>query len=209
MAQGRTKVAIIGADASAFHIFNKLYRSDDRFEVSFFLNLDPEDTDSSNRRYPPVLCGPSNERGIPIFAFAPLQHRLVDQAVEKCIFASSCVTSSHYLFLAAQCLAAGCSVTSHSLHSTQTPPSKPLVSFFADTQFDLLVLLRLLAFYRGVWGYKPAAVFSATGEVLRAMQSYLSDHPRPDSRFCFVCKSGNDAFFQRLGRQAGLHERRV
>lgn len=86
MSQGRTKVAIIGADASAFHIFNKLYRSDDCFEVSFFLNLDQKDTDSSNRRYPPVLCGPSNERGIPIFAFAPFQHRLVDQAVEKCIF---------------------------------------------------------------------------------------------------------------------------
>jgi hypothetical protein len=209
MALGRTKVAIIGADASAFHIFNKLYRSDDRFEVAFFLNLDPEDSDCSTRKYPANLCGASNERGIPIFPFAPFQHSLVDQAVEKCIFASSCVTSNHYLFLAAQCLAAGCSVTSHSLQSTQTPPSKPLVSFFADTQFDLLILLRLLAFYRDGCGYKPAAVFSATGEVLRAMQSYFSDHPRPDTRFCFVCKSKDDAFFQLLLPQAGMHEQRV
>lgn len=159
----RTKIAIIGADSSAFHIFNTIYRSDDRYEIVFFVNLNYTSNiyQTQLNIYPYPLSGPSYPSGIPILPGNPFQSRLQDKGIEKCVFSSICVTSSSYLYLTAQCLAAGCSVISHNLESTRLSPPKALVSFFADTQFDGNVLMKILSVYREA-KLKPAVIFPAS-----------------------------------------------
>jgi hypothetical protein len=198
MSQPRTKIAIIGADPSSFHIFNTLYRSDDRFEVHCFFSIDPNDCPFVDR-YPPTLSGPSYTSGIPIYHDNPFQQRLIDNKIERCLFTSSCVTSSLYLFLAAQCLAANCSVVSLSLESTQQPPQKPLVSFFADTQFDGQILFKLLSHYRKNLKAKPAVVFPASLSLIS---------PNRDEGLQFLT-ARNQAELERIWAYSGNHERQL
>ncbi|KAH0791574.1 GTPase [Histomonas meleagridis] len=141
----RTKIVIIGADPSAFHIFNTIYRSDDRYEVQFFLSFE-KICDKTTTTYPKSLSGPLYPSGIKIIKYCPFQNYLNE--TKQCIFSSACVTSSLYLYLAAQCLASECTVVSHSLEQTQLQPTKALVSFFSDTQFDIPILIKILSIYR-------------------------------------------------------------
>jgi hypothetical protein len=193
-------------------VFNKLYRSDDRFEVAFIISVDAHEDESPSRRYPGFLGDPK-ERGIAIYPFAPFQHHLTNESIEKCVFAPCCITSGLYLFLAAQSLAAGCSVLSHSLESTQTPASKVVVSFFADTQFDELILFQVLAHYRECH-HRPAAVFFATIEALTVFQYFCAERglsPRfSHTVFPKSSPRGDDGeLFSRLVTQCGRHESRL
>lgn len=185
----RQKIAIIGADASGFHIFNTIYRSDDRYEVAIFINPSVK---SFSSRYPAKLAGSNYPAGIPIMSSLKFQEFIKNNSIEKCIFSHYCVTSSQYLNLAAQCLAAGCTVLSHSLESTRLNPPKPLVTFSSDTQFDIPILIKILSTYKAS-GLKPIVAFYgiiqglAAGEPFQRFNSvkdfekiskYLTDHQR-------------------------------
>ena len=155
----RTRIAIIGTDPSAFHVFQTIYKSDDRFEVLFFIDVSLDRKCSMNK-YPAELSGPGYPSGIHIIRQNPFQNTLTDKKIEKCVFSPFCVTSSMYLYLAAQCLAAECTVITHALETTRIPPPKALVSFFADTQFHSDFLLFLLDHYISQ-KLKPLVVFPA------------------------------------------------
>ena len=160
----RTRCAIIGADPSAFHIFNTIYRNDDRYEIVFFINTDINSPQTKTIKYPPNLSGTLYQQGIPIIKNAQFKSFLKDKDVTKCIFSHYCVTSGNYLNLAAQCLAAGCQVVSHNLDLTKLTPPKPLISFFSDTQFDYFILKKITETYKAM-KFKPMCLFfgGATG----------------------------------------------
>lgn len=162
----RTKIAIVGADPSGFHIFQTLYKSDDRFEVACFIDIGNCVTREIMGKYPPELSGQGYPHGIPILHASPFQHILVDRKIEKCICSPFCITSSMYLYVAAQCLAAQCTIVSHSLESTRLPPPKPLVSFFADTQFDVRFLLALLEHYKK---FRPLVLLPAPLDLFKCV----------------------------------------
>lgn len=158
----RTKIAIIGADMSAFHLFNTVYRSDDRYEVICFVDIrspNVPDNLKPGGLYPAFYAGSLYPQGIVIIRKSPFQNEIKESTIEKCIFAPSCVTSCQYLYLAAQCMAAQSSVISPSLELTRLPPPKPLVSFFSDTQFDIPILMHLLDTYKKSSGTtKPVVI---------------------------------------------------
>ncbi|EAY22989.1 hypothetical protein TVAG_182250 [Trichomonas vaginalis G3] len=143
----RTKIVFIGADASVFHIFNTVYRNDDRFEILFFINPYTSSALNQNTKYPPNLAGPIYPQGIPILNLVKFQTMLTNYKVEKCIFSQLLVTSGSYLNFAAQCLAAGCQVISHNLDLTRLTPPKPLASYFSDSQFDYEILKKIIDVY--------------------------------------------------------------
>ena len=158
---GRTKIAIIGADQTSFHIFQTVYKSDDRYEVVCFIDFaECVIGDSGPSKYPPELSGSGYPSGIPIIHVNPFQNLITDRKIEKCVISPLGVTTSMYLYLASQCLAADCSVISHALEYARLPPPKPLVSFFADTQFDGKFLMALVEHYQSQ-KLKPMVVFPA------------------------------------------------
>lgn len=155
----RTKIAIVGDDISAIHLFNRIYRSDDRYEVVCFFSLNtPLDYDNIPKMtlYPPKLAGYLYRDGIHVYTAYPYKIALQqhNQTLEKCIFSPLCVTSGQYLYLAAQFIAMDCSVITNSLEMTCLQPPKALVSFFSSTQFDIPILLKMLKIFAGK-GYKP------------------------------------------------------
>ena len=160
----RIRCAIIGADPTAFHIFNTIYRNDDRYEIIFFINTDINSPQTKTITYPPNLAGTLYQQGIPICKLPQFKSLLKEKDVSKCIFSNYCVTSGNYLNLAAQCLAAGCQVISHNLDLTKLTPPRPLVSYFSDTQFDFIILKKITETYRSM-NFKPMCVFfgGATG----------------------------------------------
>lgn len=159
----RTKIAIVGDDMSAFHLFNKIYRSDDRYEVKCFFTIQPPDNEivvhnkrssggyvsPAENKYPCELAGDLYPLGIFIYNVYPyVPTHLEDMHLEKCIFSPLCVASGKYLHLAAQFMALDCSIISHSLETTCLPPPKAFVSFFSDTQFDIPVLMTILKTFK-------------------------------------------------------------
>lgn len=197
----RTKVVIIGADSSAFHIFQRIYKTDDRYEVMGFVNItgDEQILDTVRERYPASLCGPLYHAGIPIIQNNPFQSYLIDNNIEKCIFSPRCVTSSMYLYLAAQCLAAECSVISHPLDTTLLPPPRALVSFFADTQFDVMILRRLLQFYKK--DHKPLVVLPASLEMMKL-------NPEGNCKIDGL-RNDNKEEFEAIISRCGLHAQSI
>lgn len=161
----RTKIGIVGDDISAIHLFNRMYKSDDRYEVICFFSLNtPIDYDNIPKMvlYPPNLAGDLYRSGIPVYNTYPYKTALKNhnQSLEKCIFSPLCVTSGQYLYLAAQFIAMDCSVISNSLEMTQVQAPKALVSFFSDTQFDIPILLKMLKNFKEN-RYKPVIAMAA------------------------------------------------
>ena len=154
----RTRIAIIGADISAFHLFNKLYRSDDRYEVACFLELHHSnnyDTLQNLVLYPQPLSGELYPKGIDIYNSYPYKASFKEyKSLDKCIFSPLSVTSPQYLFATAEVIAMDCSVITHGLETIRLPPPKALVSFFSSTQFDIPIILKMLEFYKS-GGIKP------------------------------------------------------
>lgn len=142
----RSKIAILGADISAFHIFNRLYRSDDRYEVSCFFELHQSNNyDQPNLpSYPIKLTG---DQAIPILYSFPYKHKNHPN-IDKVIFSPSAMTSYQFLYSTAEFMAMDASIVINSLESTQLPPPKALISFFSSTQFDIPILLKLLELYK-------------------------------------------------------------
>ena len=169
----RTKIGIVGDDISAFHLFNRLYRSDDRYEVVCFFSLNsPLDYDNIPKLtlYPPKLAGGLYHLGITIYTTYPYKAALLGkdknkQPFEKCIFSPLCITSGQYLYLAAQFIAMDCSVISNSLELTRLQPPKAFVSFFSDTQFDIQVLSMMLKTFKDK-GNKPIIAMAGPLQVL-------------------------------------------
>ena len=122
----RTKIAIIGADSAALHIFNMLYKNDDRYEVVWFLVINGENFCKGKSMLNSSLAGPIYPKGIPFakYQYFSLKQELEKDKVEKCVLTPICTTSSLYLHLAAQCLAAGATVVTPSLDCTQISPPK-------------------------------------------------------------------------------------
>jgi hypothetical protein len=173
----RTKIAIIGADPSAFHLFNVIYRVDDRFEVACFLNVEQDATTGPVEAsiYPGCFSGSAYPKGIPIDHMNPFLWTLKNNKIEKCVFSSFCLTSGLYFYLTAQCLAAGAPVISPNLEMTRIQPPKPLVSFFADTQFHIPILHRILKFYTEDLKCRPAVAFFTP----RSLLDLAAQHESP------------------------------
>jgi len=127
-----------------------MYREDDRYEVEFFINVDENCHQKSKMIYPVSLSGKRYPRGIPIIPLLKFKSLLQTYKIDKCVFSHFCVTSGLYLNFAAQCLASQCPVISHNIDSTKIPPTKPVVSFFFDTQFHLILFTRFLNIYRNL-----------------------------------------------------------
>ena len=167
----RSRIAILGADISAFHLFNKLYRSDDRYDVVCFFDL--HSPIQSLIYFPPSLSGKLYPQGINILRSYPYKqsyqrdHKVLDQ----CVFSPSACASPQFLYSLSEFVAMDTSIVTHSLQSTQITPPKFLVSFFSNTQFDIPILLKILQMYKDK-GFKPVIVMPGP---LEPFTSKISD----------------------------------
>ena len=189
----RTNIAIFGADAAAFHVFNVIYKSDDRYDVIFFLDIDEEPTSDFPTRNPKCKKYQFYNSlvytdGIPIIPYsANLLTILTDKGIKKCIFTPCCLTSSLYLHLAAQAMAAGALVYTHKLDDTLISPPKALVSYYADTQFDGDILIQIINRYIEM-GNKPAIVF---GGMESELESISKENGKQKGNAFIQIKNGN------------------
>lgn len=101
----RTRTLILGAAGRDFHNFNQVYRDDATSEVVAFTAA--QITGIDNRIYPASLAGPLYPAGIPILAEASLDALLLEQRIERVVFAYSDVPHAHVMHLASRALAAG------------------------------------------------------------------------------------------------------
>lgn len=153
----RSKIAILGADISAFHLFNRLYRSDDRYEVICFFelhHLKSYDSFQYLTWYPMKFTGDLYQ-GINICHSIP--YKQAHKPLDKVIFSPSALTSPQYLYSVAEFTSMDASVVTHSLECTRLPPPKALVSFFSSTQFDIPILSKMLQIYKEM-GANPVIV---------------------------------------------------
>lgn len=162
----RQKVAIIGADPAAFHIFNMIYRNDERCEVQFF--IDTEVGTKKVPKYPHKFAGPVYESSININAFNKFQNHLTKVSVEKCVLSPHLFVEGNYLNVTAMCLSVGCTTISHPFEATQISPPKALISLFGDTQFFPIVVNKIINIYRNK-GAKPAVVIPMPNHFLFQM----------------------------------------
>lgn len=151
----RVKVAIFGYDASAIHIFNAIYKNDDRYDIVGFIS---PDLLFSETKYPASMCGSLYENGIEVYSLSKIQYLFNKKSIDRIIMTPQSLILGNYMNLTAFSLAQKCTVITHPFGNLQIPPPKAVVSFFADTQFFKQIFLNFIDLFVQA-NAKPAIIF--------------------------------------------------
>ncbi|EAY15863.1 hypothetical protein TVAG_160360 [Trichomonas vaginalis G3] len=140
----RTKVAIFGSDASAFHIFNVYYKNDDRYDVAAFISPDQNSTDG---KYPALLSGSLYDNGIEIISLSRIHTLFLKKSIDRIIMTPQSMILGNYMNITAFSLAQKCTVITYPFGKLQIPPPKAMVSFFSDTQFYMPIFMNFIELF--------------------------------------------------------------
>ena len=143
-----TKLAIVGNDATAFHVFNMLYKNDDRYKVLFFINSDLSTHIPNLKKYEKITIIPKPN------CISDIQGK----SIEKVVLAPCNLVQGNFMNMTALYMSANFNVISHPFEQLQLSPPKPLISFFADTQFASPIFCQILKLYLDIKA-KPIVVF--------------------------------------------------
>jgi predicted GTPase len=126
----RIRTIILGAAGRDFHNFNVVYRDDPGTEVvAFTAQQIPH---IAERRYPPVLAGPSYPDGIAIHEEARLEQIIAEHAVERVVMAYSDVAHVDVMHLASRANAAGADFVLLGVRRTMLRARRPVVAVCAS-----------------------------------------------------------------------------
>ncbi len=123
------RVVIMGAAGRDFHNFNVIFRSNPAFEVIAFTAT--QIPNIAGRFYPPELAGPLYPNGIPIYPESELARLIVEQHVDRVVFAYSDVSHLHVMHKASEVLAAGADFWLLGPEHTMLKSTAPVVSIGA------------------------------------------------------------------------------
>ncbi|MGD8362283.1 MAG: cyclic 2,3-diphosphoglycerate synthase [Gemmatimonadota bacterium] len=153
----RTRVLILGAAGKDFHVFNTLYREDDRVEVvGFTAQQIPHIED---RLYPPSISGGLYPEGIPIHPEDELDELIGRLAVDRCVMAYSDVSHEYIGHLAARVNALGAGFELPSATRTMIESKLPVVAVCASrTGVGKSQTSRAVARVLRAAGFKVAAI---------------------------------------------------
>ncbi|MFH1834547.1 MAG: cyclic 2,3-diphosphoglycerate synthase [bacterium] len=122
----RIKTIIMGAAGRDFHIFNVVYRDDERYEVVAFTAAQIPNIDG--RQYPPSLAGRLYPQGIPIVPEHDLDRLIREHHVRDVVFAYSDVSYAQVMARSAIANAAGADFRLLAARATMLESRRPVVT---------------------------------------------------------------------------------
>jgi predicted GTPase len=126
----RTRILILGAAGKDFHVFNTLYRENDRVEVVGFTAEQIPHID--DRTYPASIAGDLYPEGIPIYPEDELDELIRSLRVDRCVMAYSDVSHEYVMHLASRVTALGASFEIPSATKTLIESRLPVVAVCAS-----------------------------------------------------------------------------
>ncbi|MCP4760340.1 MAG: GTPase [archaeon] len=130
----KKKVIIIGALGMDFHVFNRVFKDNEEYEVIAFTIAGEQNVgtiEGSERKYPPELAGKLYPNGIPMIPETSLEESIRKYSVDEVVFAYSDVSHEEVLHKGSRALAAGADYRLISGKNTMIKASKPVVSICA------------------------------------------------------------------------------
>ena len=196
----KTKLAIVGNDASAFHVFNMIYRNDDRYEVLYFINSDLSTSIPKLTKY---IYGRETYERIPILAKPNCIADIQGKSIERIVLAPCNLVQGNFMNMTALFMSANFNIVSHPFEQLQLSPPKPFISFFADTQFASPIFCHILKLYLDL-GATPAVVIPMPRKMISENEPYikvsdeksLSDLEQGEYEICRdICRCNVPIFF--------------
>ncbi|CAK0779482.1 hypothetical protein CVIRNUC_004785 [Coccomyxa viridis] len=117
----RERYIIVGAGGRDFHVFNTLFRDNEKAEIP---GID-------DKKYPPELAGPLYPQGIQIYPEDELPDLIKRFHASKCILAYSDISAESVLDLASRVLVAGADFFMLAPYKTFLQSTKPVVAVTA------------------------------------------------------------------------------
>ncbi|MGD2122235.1 MAG: cyclic 2,3-diphosphoglycerate synthase [Gemmatimonadota bacterium] len=126
----RTRILILGAAGKDFHVFNTLYRENDRVEVVGFTAQQIPHID--DRTYPASIAGDLYADGIPIYPEDELDELVPNLKVDRCVMAYSDVSYEYVMHMASRVTALGAGFEIPSATKTLIESKLPVVAVCAS-----------------------------------------------------------------------------
>lgn len=158
----KIKVVIIGALGMDFHIFNTIFRDNEKYEVIAFTIAGEQNIGTiknNEKRYPAELAGKLYPNGILIVSETKLEQIIKQNGVDEVIFAYSDVSHEEVMHKGSIALAAGANYCLISGKNTMIKANKPVVSICAvRTGCGKSQVSRAVYRYLAEKGYKVVAI---------------------------------------------------
>jgi len=158
----KIKVVIIGALGMDFHVFNTIFRDNEKYEVIAFTIAGEQNIGTiknSEKRYPAELAGKLYPNGILIVSETKLEQIIKQNGVDEVIFAYSDVSHEEVMHKGSIALAAGANYCLISGKNTMIKANKPVVSICAvRTGCGKSQVSRAVYRYLTKKGYKVVAI---------------------------------------------------
>ena len=158
----KIKVVIIGALGMDFHVFNTIFRDNEKYEVIAFTIAGEQNIGTiknNEKRYPAELAGKLYPNGILIVSETKLEQIIKQNGVDEVIFAYSDVSHEEVMHKGSIALAAGANYCLISGKNTMIKANKPVVSICAvRTGCGKSQVSRAVYRYLAEKGYKVVAI---------------------------------------------------
>ena len=158
----KIKVVIIGALGMDFHVFNTIFRDNEKYEVIAFTIAGEQNIGTiknNEKRYPAELAGKLYPNGILIVSETKLEQIIKQNGVDEVIFAYSDVSHEEVMHKGSIALAAGANYCLISGKNTMIKANKPVVSICAvRTGCGKSQVSRAVYRYLAKKGYKVVAI---------------------------------------------------
>ncbi|MFW9772392.1 MAG: cyclic 2,3-diphosphoglycerate synthase [Promethearchaeota archaeon] len=158
----KKKVIIIGALGMDFHVFNRIFRDNEQYDVIAFTIAGEQNvgtTDQAERKFPSQLAGKLYPNGIPMVSEEDLETLIKKYKVDEVVFAYSDVSHEEVMHKASRALAAGANYRLISGRFTQIKANKPLIAVCAvRTGCGKSQVSRAVYRYLKAKGYKVVAI---------------------------------------------------
>lgn len=158
----KKKIIIIGALGMDFHIFNTIFKDNEKYEVIAFTIAGEQNIgtiEDAERKYPAELAGKLYPNGILMITEAKLEELIKTYKVDEVIFAYSDVSHEEVMHKASRVLASGGDYRLISGRNTMIKANKPIISICAvRTGCGKSQVSRAVYHYLKNRGYKVVAI---------------------------------------------------
>lgn len=158
----KKKIIIIGALGMDFHIFNTVFKNNEKYDVIAFTIAGEQNigtTEDAERKYPAELAGKLYPNGILMVTEVKLEELIKTYKVDEVVFAYSDVSHEEVMHKASRVLASGGDYRLISGRNTMIKANKPIISICAvRTGCGKSQVSRAVYRYLKNRGYKVVAI---------------------------------------------------
>ncbi len=158
----KKKIIIIGALGMDFHIFNTVFKDNEKYDVIAFTIAGEQNigtTEDAERKYPAELAGKLYPNGILMVTEVKLEELIKTYKVDEVVFAYSDVSHEEVMHKASRVLASGGDYRLISGRNTMIKANKPIISICAvRTGCGKSQVSRAVYRYLKNRGYKVVAI---------------------------------------------------